>query len=202
VVRCYPDAPNEVSGLVENVRGELVDVLIGAVEGPRRAVLQLEDVAPPTIHLTNWSSKGLHGPGRRWTIMARPRAWEHGDGAVTWLVPQGDEIQLMREALALRNAAKLPAALNGPMGRYQATIKARWAGNEAAMEPGQLAAWVKGEGFVAVRHGDTLLCACARGAECHRRWAAPYLRGAGWRVLLDGEECAEWPADPNYYPKM
>lgn len=31
--------------------------------------------------------------------------------------------------------------------------------------------------------------AAARG-ECHRVWAAEMLRGAGWRVVLDGDDGA------------
>lgn len=43
----------------------------------------------PTIYLSNFSAKaaGLHGPGRKLSIMARPRHFEHGDGCVPWLTP-------------------------------------------------------------------------------------------------------------------
>lgn len=37
----------------------------------------------PTLYLSNWSSHrtpGCHGPGRKLTIMAAPRRWEHGAG--------------------------------------------------------------------------------------------------------------------------
>lgn len=36
----------------------------------------------PTVYVSNWSSHrtaGHHGPGRKLSIMARPRAWEVGD---------------------------------------------------------------------------------------------------------------------------
>ena len=36
----------------------------------------------PTLYITNWSLRKLHGPGRLLTIMARPRPWEHGVGRI------------------------------------------------------------------------------------------------------------------------
>lgn len=41
----------------------------------------------PTIHVTNWSSRKLHGPGRTFTIMCMPRAWEWGSGRVEHATP-------------------------------------------------------------------------------------------------------------------
>lgn len=57
----------------------------------------------PTIYLSNWSSHktpGAHGPGRKFTIMARPREWEVGEGTVAVLMPRGVTVALMLCALA------------------------------------------------------------------------------------------------------
>lgn len=118
----------------------------------------------PTVYLTNWSSKGMHGPGRRLSIMAMPRAWEHGDGTCHALVPP---------------AAWVRAAKAGTMAveEYRARYMARLAA-DVSVAPDDL------------RDGDTLLCACSREAarrgECHRAWAAEHLARVGWRVVLDG----------------
>ena len=45
----------------------------------------------PTLHVTNWASRKLHGPKRKWNIMARSRAWEHGDGNVPLLTPSSTD---------------------------------------------------------------------------------------------------------------
>ena len=37
----------------------------------------------------------------------------------------------------------------------------------------------------------------AEAGACHRVWAAELLAEAGWRVVLDGREPAEWPEDPR-----
>lgn len=141
----------------------------------------------PTLHLTNWSSRKLHGPGLRFGIMARPRRWEHGDGKVLRLIPDANEAPLMLRALADRaNVATMLA--------YRDAIEARWAGDNflvpwrlVAMTTRETSLAPAGE-WIPVRDGDSILCACAVGAECHRRWAAPFLVRAGWRVLLDGVE--------------
>ena len=44
------------------------------------------------LFVSNWSSHrtvGAHGAGHKWSIMARPRRWEHGDGSVPVFVPDG-----------------------------------------------------------------------------------------------------------------
>ena len=51
----------------------------------------------PTLYVTNWSSVRLHGPGRRLSIMARPRTWEHGDGLVSALAPRVDELEALQQ---------------------------------------------------------------------------------------------------------
>lgn len=69
----------------------------------------------PEIYLSNWSSHrtpGHHGPsGRKFTIMARPRAWERGDGHVPPLLPNGPFEQLMAAAVAERKAGDETTAM-------------------------------------------------------------------------------------------
>ena len=136
----------------------------------------------PTIHLTNWSSPKFHGPGRKWTIMARPRAWEHGDGQVRNLMPP---LHLLR---AVKDGSIT-------VGAYFAELEREWARSASLLAPGLLR-WVSRDMGIDVdagdvEDGDTLCCACARGAPCHRRAAAPFLVRAGWRVILDGVEVTE-----------
>jgi hypothetical protein len=128
----------------------------------------------PTIHVTNHSSRKLHGPGRRLTIMAKPRVWEHGDGAVPAAIP---------------NPEWLDGAKSGriPMAEYHLLIAGRLRGYD--LTPRRLMSSVG-----PVEDGDTLCCACSRdeaaAGRCHRVWVAAALARAGWRVLLDGAEVA------------
>ncbi len=141
----------------------------------------------PTIHLTNWSSRKLHGPGRKFTIMARPRQWEHGEGFVYELTPP---IGLLIKAQQ--------GQINMETYRKDFMFRARrlsTMGKDILQEfqPGRLVALKSGLGIVAkLKDGDTLCCACSRAkaaaGECHRVWAAELLVEAGWRVLLDGKE--------------
>jgi hypothetical protein len=135
----------------------------------------------PTLHVTNWSSRTLHGPGRKFTIMARPRRWEHGDGRVPALESNAQDFGQMRRG-------KLSSA------RYRRRYVRRMRDLAAKrrLAPGQLYAILENHARSAVSDGDTLCCACSRdkaaGGECHRVWAAEALAKAGWRVVLDGEE--------------
>jgi hypothetical protein len=53
--------------------------------------------------------------------------------------------------------------------------------------PGKLVVVPSGQ----VENNDTLCCTCARSeasaSRCHRVWAAPFLAGQGWQVVLDGK---------------
>jgi hypothetical protein len=133
----------------------------------------------PTLYLSNWSSHaspGHHGPGRKLTIMASPRAWENGEGRVAALTPE---------------AADVAAAKSGrrSMDAYQEKYSATLAADARFLVPSIL---VFGRAGRQVEDGDTLCCACSREAaakgECHRVWAAHALVKAGWRVVLDGLE--------------
>lgn len=133
-------------------------------------------MSKPTIHVTNWSSRKLHGPGRKFTIMANPRHWERGEGFVGALAPlpgwleaiQGGRISLKRY-------------------RYLCVDKFE----QEPIVPGDLMVMTDTD-RVPVEDGDTLCCACSKAAaargECHRVWAAELLANAGWRVILDGQE--------------
>lgn len=144
------------------------------------------------LWITNWSScrtPGMFGPGRRWTIMADPNP-EHGqcgDGTVGRLVPQGEELPLMR-ALVRDRREKRP--LNTEMlRRYREFYEARVVG-WFAIKPEYLKAELPNGLLTSLLDGDTLCCSCSREAaargECHRAWAAQALYAAGWDVRLDG----------------
>jgi hypothetical protein len=131
-----------------------------------------------TLHLTNWSSTKLHGPGRVLGIMARPRSWEHGDGCVPDLMPHPDDLLELRDGRI--SIGTYRARL---LARLRVAYKAR-----GGLGPGQL--WMA-DGDI-VQDGDTLCCACsrdeARDGRCHRVWVAHALARCGWRVVLDGVE--------------
>ena len=133
----------------------------------------------PTLYLTNWSSRKHHGPGRKFTIMARPRAWEHGEGRVPVLLPSVADLLDVK-------AGRITEALY--FHRFSAQVEACEA--SGVLAPGRLGALLTSptEHADPVADGDTLLCSCACGAPCHRRAAVPFLIRAGWRVILDGME--------------
>jgi hypothetical protein len=130
----------------------------------------------PTLHVTNWSSRKLHGPGRRWSIMAKPRHWEQGDGLAVGLVPRVADLEAVQHGeIDLAEYRR----------RFLAKLEERqpW----QPLEPGRLYAKRHVRDQTIIQDGDTLCCACSCEAadrgECHRA-----LVRAGWRVLLDGRE--------------
>lgn len=154
-------------------------------------------IASPTLYLSNWSSHrtpGMHGPGPKFTIMARPREWEHGGGRVPTLIPAGPTLALMDRALDERRAGGGTAALDEYREAYCATLEVSLVG----LRPGRMMVISRDHGKkggtlpASLWDGDTLCCACsvaeARAGRCHRTWAAPFLVRAGWRVVLDGAE--------------
>jgi len=139
----------------------------------------------PTVYLSNWASDrtpGHHGPGRRLTIMAHPRQWEHGDGRVEALVPMARDLMLYRQGVQ-------------SLADYRARYDAMVLRDLSRLAPGQLLADCGEQGLSAVHDGDTLCCGCSRddaaAGRCHRVWAAHALARAGWRVVLDGEDLVE-----------
>jgi hypothetical protein len=128
----------------------------------------------PTLHITNWSSRKLHGPGRKLTIMARPRSWEHGEGKVASCTPAAAWLHSVRSGEI--SVDDYRRRIEGQLGVYN-------------LSPGSLV--VVNDGLP-VRDGDTLCCACSReeaaAGRCHRVWVAQALVRAGWRVVLDGVE--------------
>lgn len=137
----------------------------------------------PTLYLTNWSSRKLHGPGRALTIMAAPRHWEKGAGCVSALLPLLSDL---RDVQAGRISA------DEYRHRFEEHLDA--CAEAGSLPPGRLLYEVPPFDDIPapVRDGDTLCCACSRAdaaaGRCHRVWAAQALVHAGWRVVLDGVE--------------
>lgn len=133
----------------------------------------------PRLHITNYSSLKLYGPGRWLSIQAIPPDWTapYTDGNVPFLIP-------IRADLVARHAGEMSHE------DYKATLTKRWEARQDLLRPGTLMAQV-GFCLIAVEEGDTLLCTCsrdkARQGRCHRAWMAPYLAAAGWEVILDGD---------------
>ena len=135
----------------------------------------------PTLYVTSWKSRRFHGPGHRYTIMARPwRDREFGEGHVKYLSPEPEWIDEVREGFLSWRA-------------YEWQCRERF----DALPPGFLAAEEVSDGIGGhhkrdVEDGDTLCCTCsvAQAADglCHRVWAAEALVAAGWRVVLDGKK--------------
>lgn len=138
----------------------------------------------PTLHVTNASSRRLHH-GAVFSIMAAPRKFERFAGNVAALTPRFDDLIQVKTRLI-------------PMHEYRrrcdGLFRERWL--DGALTPGVLlfsdAALDAPDAPVPTL--ATLVCACAKAAadrgECHRVWAAEFLRQAGWRVVLDGRELA------------
>ena len=136
----------------------------------------------PTLFLSNFASartKGHHGPGRLFSIMAKTPYWAPSQGRVAVLVPSESD---------LWPAKRGEISMEVYQQRFMMSMQAR----AELLSPSKLIVESKQplETFE-VRDGDTLCCTCSRGAaakgECHRVWAAEALLGAGWDVILDGK---------------
>ena len=155
----------------------------------------------PTLHVAGWASwrtQGHHAPlpAPKYSIMSSAPEWATPSGVVGALVPRGAELADLWLLLAARRA-KEPVP-EGVLARYRGALEARW---EEALARGWLAPGSLR--FCAVRPNrswgtdwwqvtsSTLCCACSvaesRAGRCHRSWLAPFLRRAGWQVVLDGE---------------
>ncbi len=146
-----------------------------------------------TLHLTNGSSTRLHGPGRKLSIMAAPRSWEHHDGTVQDLVPRLHSLRAHQAGtLSLEKyRAEYEAGLHQHLiaGSLQPHVRLQYRPT-ARLIAASVAAHEANLATFAVDDGDTLCCCCsvadARDGLCHRTWLAPVLKAAGWRVVLDG----------------
>lgn len=147
-----------------------------------------------TLHLTNWSSRKLHGPGRRLTIMCVPRAWEFGDGRVPLLTPRIADFRAVSSG-----------AIDVAEYKRRFIIGATATGPGLAMLCGTLedpavASYVGRPTEEHLADGDSLLCACSRAAAaagcCHRVFCAELLAAHGWRVILDGVEMTQGGLTP------
>lgn len=135
-----------------------------------------------SIYLSNWNSyrtEGAHGPGKKWSIMARPRHWEHGDGSVPLLIPDEQDLLDIQRGVITEDVYR---------GKYLALVAHRIRVQGKPIAPGSLQAKTP-TGVTPVGDGDTLLCACgvekARAGKCHRMWAGGFLALLGWNVYLD-----------------
>lgn len=141
----------------------------------------------PTIYLCASSARrpDKRGTGARFSIMAMPRAWEHGDGTVTEFVPPKPLLRAVQKG-------EVSWAF------YELELRRRWTKRAAQWDDTYKPGFVfarKDEGggrdrLIQVRSGDALFCGCAEGKPCHRRIAAEYLHNAGWNVVLDGKPFA------------
>ena len=146
-----------------------------------------------TIFIGGWHSPKFHGQGRRLTIMARPRSWEHGSGCVRQLTPKPSDLDEFKAGtLSLSDYKKrYEQHVHGDDGRVCVfSVENTWM---FELSPGQLTAVDdndQGSLPFFVADGDTLCCGCSRDAslkgECHRAWAAEMLVEAGWNVVIEG----------------
>jgi hypothetical protein len=155
---------------------------------------------PATLHVTNFASRGRHGPGPLLHIMAAPPAFvlAHAAGRAPALIPQGREQDLMRDLLRRRQRGEILPTDDPALTAYRATYTARLRAIAALPRPeGWLPRWpayttanCPPQGL-ALPDGATLVCTCAvseaAAGRCHRVWAAAVLAEAGYRVILDGQ---------------
>ena len=134
----------------------------------------------PTVHLTSFEARHLHGPGHRYAI----KAWswmdgELGEGRVSSLCPEPEWIDEFREGFLSLRAYEW---------KCRNSFSVLWPGCLVAEDVRNGNRKKERE----VRDGDTLCCTCsvdeAEAGLCHRVWAAEALVAAGWRVFLDGKE--------------
>lgn len=119
--------------------------------------------------------------------MLDPGEFETFDGRVGALTPTEADRPYLRRALDARAMPLFSGTRD--MDVYRARLEDRWALLETlgGLRPGELTAAPWGGRPRPVQDGDTLTCRCAKGADCHRRWASPALTRSGWIVYLDGE---------------
>jgi len=135
-------------------------------------------IAKPIIHITNWPSKKLHGPGKKWTMMALPREWEKGDGSIDELVPTEEDTINAKSGKITFDEFRM---------NYFAELSSM-----SLFRLGRLQAITENDTKVYVKSGDTICCVCSKDAasegKCHRVFAAEIMNDAGWHVILDGKD--------------
>lgn len=155
-----------------------------------------DEARRPTLHVTNWSRRDLHGPGRAFTIAPRPSASERGSGHVQLLsVATPHELRLMAAVEARAEATGDLDPTDEVVRNLRRALEARWGAlrQRGALRPGELSAPTHDPSVsTPLRDGDTLCCSCpvwrAQHSLCLRQWLAPVLVAAGWRVIRDGKE--------------
>ncbi len=159
----------------------------------------------PTLYLCHARARRGQGPGRRWSIEARPDFRVRGAGRIhalrppwPWVARFAEDripVQDFRAAYqdmvtgllaedyrphAARCALVPSLVLWGSWRRYLTA--------ERALGPGELVAESWCDCTHLVEDGDTLWTSEKWGAEGVRKWAAEVLACSGWRVVLDGRE--------------
>ncbi len=152
-----------------------------------------------TVHLTNFASQRLHGPGPLLHIMAAPPPFvlAHVAGRVPELIPKGQEQDYMRALVARRQRREIIPTNDPALTAYRDTYTARIRALAALPGADGLPPWpayvtanCPPQG-IALPDGATLVCTCAvseaAAGRCHRVWAAAVLAEAGYNVILDGQ---------------
>ncbi len=136
----------------------------------------------PTLYLTNWSSRTMHGPGRQIAAMAVPPKW--ADVAVPELAADAEDLWKIQGAHERFTLGKITAEQwNVCLRWYRARCESKW--TAAGLKSISTA-------DLGLTDGDTLCCTCARPDSpkrehpCHLELLAPFLVMAGWDVVLHG----------------
>ena len=159
-------------------------------------------MSAPVLWITNFATVKLHPTlpiqyrtGKVFAIMLYPRLFEieRSWGRVEISAPSEIQGPLLRQALEDRKRGSLFAEpKESAAGVLRKQLEARWehALSDGMLSPGSLSAqcWSDRQSppRMILNDGCILCCSCAVGAECHRRWLAPFLKRAGWDVRLEG----------------
>lgn len=150
-------------------------------------------MTPGRIFLAGWAShrtRGHWGAGMKLSIMAFTPRWAPSEGGVWALAPSS--AQELADLRTLVDARRGGQRVDGVLARYRASLEARWDRllHEGRLAPDELMFRLPSWQNSPVLGDATLCCACsvaeAQAGRCHRAWAGPYLRRAGWQVVLDG----------------
>lgn len=163
------------------------------------ATLQLEET-PPTLWVSSWFRKAPSGPGSTWSISRlRPKDYLDARGLILALTPTEQEQDLFvmspdeaRKRFDAAMSEQLEAGELSP-GRLQGVLMG---------DPAPYPEWKHHlpendyhkthDGYAPVRSGDTLRGLGSKPEvqrDAHwRAWIIPWLRAAGWRIVLDGVE--------------
>jgi len=143
-----------------------------------------------TIYIARFHDTQYHGPGRKFSIVTEldevsfmpewaklPTTDPYIDGIVDALTP---DVQLWKNYLS----GAIP--WQSFREKYSQVV------SSTPLYHGTLMARLTDGSEIIVDDGDTLLCVCTKAKaddmRCHRAWAAYWLRGCNWRVMIDGRQ--------------